>query len=250
MNISRLKLITFDVTNTLLKLRSSPGKQYGEIGAIYGVLRDDNKLAENFRKQWQKMNREYPNFGLRSGLHWSDWWKQVVKGTFADTSYSIEDSKLDHISTHLIDLYKTSICWQPCFGAKDLLIYLSKKEGLTIGVISNFDPRCSTALENTKLREYLKFVLTSYETGYEKPDPRIFEKAMETSGIPDLKPEQCLHIGDRAMIDYSGAKSAYWNAILVNDKHPEEIRQKYPYVDLKLIFQNLYDLHVYFKNMK
>lgn len=248
MNISRIKLVTFDVTNTLLKFRSTPGKQYGEIGALYGVLSDDNVLAANFKSQWRKMNREHPNFGLKTGITWQDWWKIVVKGTFADTQFEkTHEKKMDSIATHLINLYETSACWQPCYGAEGLLGYLKQKQKV-LGVISNFDPRLNATLQNTKLKDYFDFILTSYAVGHEKPDVRIFECAMAESKIKDLKPEQCLHIGDRALIDYVGAKNAKWNTILVNDKTPEQLRKQYPYVDLQFIFNNLYDLHVYIKN--
>ncbi|KAK9703651.1 Haloacid dehalogenase-like hydrolase [Popillia japonica] len=248
MNICRIKLVTFDVTNTILKFRSTPGKQYGEIGALYGALSDDNVLAANFKSQWRKMNREHPNFGLKTGISWQEWWTRIVKGTFANTQFEVPEKKLDFIATHLIDLYKTSACWQPCYGSDGLLRFL-KEKNKTLGVISNFDPRLSTTLENTKLKGYFDFILTSYEVGYEKPDTRIFERAMEESKIPNLKPEECLHIGDRALVDYVGARNTRWHAILVNDKRPDEVWDKYPYVDIKIIFNNLYDLHVYFKNM-
>lgn len=52
MSLSRFRLITFDVTDTLLKFRSSPGKQYGELGALFGVLCDNNELATNFKSNW------------------------------------------------------------------------------------------------------------------------------------------------------------------------------------------------------
>lgn len=50
--LGRIRLITFDVTNTLLQFRGSPGKQYGEIGALFGVLCDNADLAKNFKANW------------------------------------------------------------------------------------------------------------------------------------------------------------------------------------------------------
>lgn len=52
MSLSRFRLITFDVTDTLLQFRTTPGRQYGEIGAMYGILVDNNKLIEQFKKNW------------------------------------------------------------------------------------------------------------------------------------------------------------------------------------------------------
>lgn len=80
MSLSRFRLITFDVTDTLLQFRTSPGKQYGEIGAMFGVLLDSNKLAANFKTNWQKMNRAHPNFGLKTKIGWENWWKMLITG--------------------------------------------------------------------------------------------------------------------------------------------------------------------------
>lgn len=245
MNLSRLRLVTFDVTETLLKFRSSPGKQYGEIGAMYGVLCDNNSLATNFRAHWYKMNKEHPNFGLHTGLGWERWWKMIVIGTFKDAKFHVDDKKLDAIATHLIEAYKTSACWQQCYGALDLLQYLHGK-GLTVGVISNFDPRLNVTLENVKLHDHFHFVLASYEVGYEKPDPRIFKEAMRASGLKDLGPEECLHVGNTAAIDYVGARNSGWHSFLVHDRNPVQMKQRYGFVDPDHVFSSLYDLHRHF----
>lgn len=52
MSLSRFRLITFDVTDTLLKLRTSPGKQYGEIGAMFGVLSNKDQLVLKYKSSW------------------------------------------------------------------------------------------------------------------------------------------------------------------------------------------------------
>lgn len=51
--LSRFRLITFDVTDTLIKFRTAPGRQYGEIGALFGVNEDDHHdLVANFKANW------------------------------------------------------------------------------------------------------------------------------------------------------------------------------------------------------
>ncbi|XP_023016187.2 rhythmically expressed gene 2 [Leptinotarsa decemlineata] len=245
MLISRLRLITFDVTGTLLKFRSSPSQQYGEIGAMYGILCDNNTLSANFKAHWRKMTKEHPNFGLHTGLGWERWWNMVVKGTFKDSKYDLDDKKLDAVASHLIEVYKSSACWQPCYGVKDLLSYIRSK-GVAMGVISNFDPRLHSILMNMKLRHFFQLVLTSYDVGMEKPDPRIFQEAMFISKLKNLVPEECLHIGDKALLDYSGAKASGWNAVLIDDRQAALIQNKYPDVDPAHVFSSLYDLHKHF----
>jgi REG-2-like HAD superfamily hydrolase len=245
MNISRFRLITFDVTDTLLKFRSAPGKQYGEVGAMYGVLCDSNSLTANFKSHWHKMNAEHPNFGKKSGLGWQMWWKLLVVGTFKDSKISIDEKKLENVASHLIQVYETSLCWQQSYGALGLLSYL-RNRGVPLGVISNFDPRLDATLINTKLRHYFSFVMGSYEVGAAKPSPVIFERAMEAAKLDGLKPEQCLHVGNTALLDYVGARDSGWNAVLIHDMKLQKIKEKYPYVNTNYVFASLYDLHRHF----
>lgn len=46
------RLITFDVVDTLIQFRTAPGKQYGEFGALFGVISDDNLLVSKFKSNW------------------------------------------------------------------------------------------------------------------------------------------------------------------------------------------------------
>lgn len=242
---SRLRLITFDVTDTLLKFKSSPGKQYGEIGAMYGILCDNSVLGANFKAHWRRMNEEHPNFGLNSGLGWENWWRNVVKGTFKDSTLIAEDKSLDELADHLINVYKTSACWQHCLGAPNLLSYIRSK-GIPMGIISNFDPRLNQILANFKMKHFFQFVITSYETGMEKPDTKIFAKAMSISKIGNLQPDECLHIGDKPLLDYYGARNSGWHAALIDERKPDEIEKKYPNVNKEHLFTSLYHLHKYF----
>lgn len=241
--LSHFRLITFDVTDTLLKFKSSPGKQYAKIGAMYGVLGDNKTLSDNFKVNWRKMTTEHPNFGLHSGIGWENWWKKIVHDTFKDSVINVKDKQLDTIAQQLIHIYKTSTCWQHCHGALNLLSYIRSKD-IPMGIISNFDPRLNEMLSNVKLKHFFNFVLTSYEFGAEKPDKMIFEGAMSVSKINNLKPDECLHIGDKPLLDYYGAKNSGWHAILINN--PDEIKKKHPELDSQHLYTSLYHLHKYF----
>lgn len=116
-----------------------------------------------------------------------------------------------------------------------------------MGVISNSDPRLNQLMENVKLKHYFQFILTSYEFGAEKPDNTIFQEAMSVSKIPDLKPHECLHIGDKPLLDYEGAKSCGWQALVVNnDPKSENNVTEFSNVNKEHLFASLYDLHKYF----
>lgn len=52
-SLRRFRLITFDITDTLIKFRTAPGKQYGEIGSLFGITHHDHHdLVAAFRSNW------------------------------------------------------------------------------------------------------------------------------------------------------------------------------------------------------
>ncbi|XP_036336376.1 rhythmically expressed gene 2 protein [Rhagoletis pomonella] len=268
--LGRLRLITFDVTNTLLQFRTSPGKQYGEIGALFGVLCDNDELARNFKTNWYLMNRKYPNFGRNSSIGWQQWWHQLIGATFADSGSLIPEEKLGNLANHLLELYKTSLCWQNCNGSIDLLNYLrlqqqlaptnhsdnevgnnqsNNKSPISLGVIANFDPRLDILLRNLKIQHYFDFAINSYDSNVEKPNPEIFHFAMRLSELKDLKPEECLHIGDGPTTDYLAAKNVGWNSALIHEKNASLLIGKYgDQVEEHFVFPSLYDFHKKFSN--
>ncbi|XP_066156969.1 rhythmically expressed gene 2 protein [Euwallacea fornicatus] len=243
MNLNSIRLVTFDVTGTLLKLRTAPAQQYGEIGAMYGVVADDYVLSRNFKEQWRRMNLEHPNFGLKTGLGWENWWKTVVRETFKSSKFRFDESKLEKIACHLLEMYKTTACWQHAYGVPGILTYIRSKK-IVMGVVSNFDPRLEAILMNTKLKHYFEFTINSYEAGVEKPDKKIFDLAMERARLLNLKPDECLHIGDRPVLDYHGAKNSGWNAFLVTDRDNKDLKEKHSEVDLAHCFGSAYQMHV------
>lgn len=242
-NLNRFKLITFDVTGTLLQFRRSPGKQYNEIGTLYGVESDTTILSKNFKEVWRKMVKEHPNFGKKSGITWEKWWEKVVFGTYKDMN--VEERILNDITKDLIDYYKTMEAWEQSYGALGLLSYL-RNRNIPLGIISNFDERLTTVLQKARLRHYFRFVLVSYSCDFEKPENGIFNLAIKESQIPGLRPEDCLHVGDNYALDFVGAKNAGWNAILVNES-VEKLLQKYPEVKKEEVFKNLGELHKNFQ---
>ncbi|KAK5642396.1 hypothetical protein RI129_008563 [Pyrocoelia pectoralis] len=238
MHVNRLKLVTFDVTDTLLAFRKAPGQYYADTATKHGIKCNGTELSKNFRIHFKDMAKNHPNYGLTTGLGWEMWWKELITRTFKQCHPTIDIKKLDAISHNLINDYKTFSCWKHCKGALDLLSYL-KHKGYTLGIISNFDPRLDATLENAHIRHYFNFIVASYDVGVQKPNPNIFEIAMKFSNIKSLSAEDCLHVGDSYSLDYEGAKNAGWNAALVNANN--ENGKDY-------VFVSLFDLHQYIIN--
>ena len=113
-----------------------------------------------------------------------------------------------------------------------------------LGVISNFDSRLDVLLRNMKLNHYFDFVLSSYQAGIEKPDKDIFKTAMKLSELKDLKPEECLHIGNTPITDYFGPRDAGWYSLLIHERSAQQLRQKYgEKIEDHHVYQNFIDMH-------
>lgn len=86
--------------------------------------------------------------------------------------------------------------------------------GCSIGVVSNWDVSLHGVLRAEGLEGRVDVVLTSAEEGVVKPDPRIFERALERlGGVP---PQAAVHVGDDIRSDVGGALAAGIEAVLID----------------------------------
>ncbi len=101
---------------------------------------------------------------------------------------------------------------QPNPQARTVLQELHR-HGLCIGMISNSDGSVERIVTEGGLRPYFRFVLDSRIVGVEKPDPQIFQMALERAGVG---PEEAVYVGDLYSIDVLGSRAAGLDAILLD----------------------------------
>jgi HAD superfamily hydrolase (TIGR01509 family) len=80
-------------------------------------------------------------------------------------------------------------------------------------VVSNANGRLHVVMERLGLARFFDVMLDSHLEGVEKPDPRLFELALERAGG---HPETTLHVGDFYWIDVQGARAAGLRAVLLD----------------------------------
>ncbi|XP_017114256.1 rhythmically expressed gene 2 protein [Drosophila elegans] len=212
-NLKRFRLVTFDVTDTLLRLED-PLLRYHRTAEEFGVTGvDRRRLEQCFRQQFKSMSREHPNFGRFSpGLEWQQWWLRLVTQTFGCVDQGLPAEKLDRIGRQLIAHYRTKAGWNHVDGAQEL-VQCVRDAGKCVGIISNFDPSLPKVLDSMDFAGKFDFILTSYEAGVMKPHPGIFEIPLERLQITA---DQALHIGNKPDLDYEGARNCGWSGLLVN----------------------------------
>ena len=88
-----------------------------------------------------------------------------------------------------------------------------RRTGLTLVAVSNSDGTVEHTLERVGLREHFDAVIDSTVVAVEKPDPRIFQLALDEV---NADPSRTLHVGDLYEVDVVGARAAGLYAALVD----------------------------------
>ncbi|MBR6766455.1 MAG: YjjG family noncanonical pyrimidine nucleotidase [Clostridia bacterium] len=92
-------------------------------------------------------------------------------------------------------------------------------------------------MAKSAVRDYISDLVISQEVGISKPNPGIFQYALERLG---LKPEEVIMIGDSPSSDILGANNAGIDACWYNPKGktlPEGVHAKYTITDLRQLMQ-------------
>ncbi|KAK3605921.1 hypothetical protein CHS0354_017827 [Potamilus streckersoni] len=234
------KLITFDITNTIIRVMGSVGQQYANVAGIYGLKADACNLDQSFKSAWKKQNAQYPNFGCQQGLSSYKWWTDLVKNCFTEAGHSGND-KLLTIANHLYVHFSTCKGWEifPTSVCATLDEIKRKYPTMKYGVISNFDDRLDKILQSLAIRHYFDFVLPSGLAKVAKPDKKIFHLALD---IASVQPSEAIHVGDNVTNDYFGAQGVGMTALLlchVGQSVSKEVDENYVIHNLSGILNHI-----------
>ncbi|HEY7659662.1 MAG TPA: HAD-IA family hydrolase [Actinomycetota bacterium] len=86
-------------------------------------------------------------------------------------------------------------------------------EGLTLGIVSNFEVWLERLLDELGVRDAFDVCVISGVEGIEKPDPAIFRLAMDRAGVP---PERSVYVGDNPRFDVDPARDAGMLPVLID----------------------------------
>ena len=200
----KLRLVTFDVVNTLIKVKGSPGCIYSAAAKTCGVDIHPEAINKIYNAVWWQKKHQHPNYGSCLGMTPNQWWEDFVKRVFVTAGYQGRVSRIIQISDTLYSSFAEGNHWAVMPHSIEVLEGL-KERGLQIGVISNFDNRLSATLRKHDLLKYFDFVVTCVTAKYEKPDARIFKYALD---IAKVDAEDTGHVGDDIKDDYYGASQA------------------------------------------
>ena len=211
MPLTSFKAVFFDVGGTLIHVHPSVGDVYARHARPFGYSGSIQDLNEGFRLQWKKMGG-IESLGNQSGAEAErEFWHKLVYEVF------LPMGGLDRFEEYfdlIFEAFRDEANWRIYEDVIESgILETLKKRGVVMGVISNWDSRLISTLENIGLGRYFDFILPSAVVGSAKPDKKIFEEALRLSGVA---PHAACHIGDEIRTDVEGAQSVGIHPILLD----------------------------------
>jgi putative hydrolase of the HAD superfamily len=117
--------------------------------------------------------------------------------------------ELDHAAAREVML--AALEFRPFDDALPVLAELAAA-GHELLIVSNWDCSLPDWLGPAGLLDHVTAVVTSARAGAAKPDPRIFEQALELADVPAA---DAIHVGDSIENDVEGARALGIRAVLV-----------------------------------
>eukprot|EP00094_Tigriopus_californicus_P011427 TCALIF_11032-PA protein Name:"Similar to Uncharacterized protein C4orf29 homolog (Mus musculus)" AED:0.08 eAED:0.11 QI:77/0.5/0.33/1/1/1/3/129/655 len=238
--LSSLKVLTLDLTGTVYRFTKPPFLQYQETAKEYNIVVNENDVKQAFKANWSRMNENHPHFGSTTHHDSTNWWMDLVHGTFEDVlGSSYQKHEIQPIALHLYNLYSTTSPFRVYPDSWEFLHRLKKVKDtsdLKVGLITNFDRRIVKVIQQLGVRPLVDFLVYSEGAQASKPDVNIFELALKKSLVSNVRPSEALHVGDDADKDYFGARQCGWHGFLL-DRHGS-LGQKRSDVDSNHVFSD------------
>jgi len=122
-------------------------------------------------------------------------------------------ASLDAAAATILREHRLSNAWRRIgTGVRESLDRL-RDAGLKLAVVSNSEGTLEKMLEEIDLRSPFEVVLDSSVVGVTKPDPRMFQLALERLNV---SPAEALMVGDSPSADVDGAHAAGIRAALID----------------------------------
>ena len=198
-----IKHVFFDLDHTLWDFEYNSNKTFAHIFKQNNI--DLN--FDDFMKTYKPINHKYWKLYRDDKVTKSDLRHNRLKETFIELNYEVNNQLIDLLSEQYINYLPTN---KTLFdGAFEILEYLGKKYNLHI-ITNGFEEVQHRKIENSQLLPFFDHIITSDKVGAKKPNPVIFNYALELSGA---SPHESIMIGDNFEADILGAKAVGMQAI-------------------------------------
>lgn len=200
------QVIFLDAVGTLFGVAGSVGHIYGEIAQRHGVTVDPQGLNQAFFRTFKAApTMAFPGCDPATiPQREYHWWRVLAQQTFSSAGVVDQFVDFDRFFADLYAHFATAAPWK-VYPDVPVALQRWQRRGIELGIISNFDSRLYLVLEALHLADFFQSVTISSETGAAKPNPLIFQTALQKHRCD---PSQAWHLGDSKDDDFHGAKGA------------------------------------------
>ena len=141
------------------------------------------------------------------------WHQHLYRRLLALAETPGEADSLDHAAGVMLREHRASNAWRRIgTGVREALEQL-RAASLKLAVVSNSEGTIEQMLTEIDLRDLFDAVLDSSVVGSTKPDPRIYQLALDRL---DVSPADAIMVGDSPSADIDGARAAGIRAALID----------------------------------
>lgn len=194
-----IRAVLFDAVGTLFHSRGSIGEIYASVAADYGIQADPGVLQEAFVRLMESRPTPVEK----------DDWNSLVRSVFSSLR---PFPRFDDFFEDVYALFQTKRGWL-CYPETTAVLQTLRQNRLRLGVVSNFDRRLPSVLDDLQIRQFFHAIVTPHTSGYMKPDRRIFHRA---TSLLEVEPEEALFVGDDPSQDVEAAARAGLRSVLID----------------------------------
>ncbi len=211
--MNRPEVVSFDCAQTLIEVNWIPSQLAIGCAKRIGLDVDEQIASERYSRLLQTRWPLFTQLNLaRSEAVCQEFWREITydwvammgwEPSLTEPMMAAGDEMLYGPDSKIFQIYDDVL---PCL---DQL----QKAGIRMVIISNWDNSLHRVVNHFGLKPYFELVVASLEEGVEKPEPGIFQVALNHTGVPA---DRFVHIGDNPLDDIRGAMDVGMDAWLID----------------------------------
>jgi len=210
--MKKIKTVSLDVGNTLLKSKPDVEEIYFRVLGEHGCTKEKSEVGEilfaSLEEYERKIFKEELDLATNDEEE-EEWWRRVD----AKIAERCEiKGEVQEVCRQLWEEFKKEESWQTFPEVISVLTRL-REEGYRLGVTSNWNSNLPSILKAHGIAPLLDFQVVSTEVGFKKPSLEIYKRTIE---MAECDSWEIVHVGDHLDTDYQGALRAEMKAILLD----------------------------------
>jgi putative hydrolase of the HAD superfamily len=215
----RYRAVFLDVGETLVYAHPSPAEIMAAVCVEAGLDVTPATMEAADREVWprvlayqaqQAAHERYSLSPENSTRFWSWVYQEILSAA------GVPADRRPDLARRLHQRFSTLETWRlypDALPTLEALADMRRRDGLILGVISNWEDWLEGLLLQLEVHHYFDFLVVSAGVRSEKPDPAIFQAALQRAGTT---PDEALHVGDSLHADVGGARTCGITPVLLD----------------------------------